>query len=288
MRVGILGTGLMGAAMARRLLAEGFTILVWDRNPGNLASLRDMGAETKDRPEEVVRDADVVVTMLPTVEVVTDVVSPLLKNWPADTIWLQTSSVGADEADRLVHLASEHGVVMVDAPVSGSTGPAEHGQLTILASGPETIRPRLEPLLAALGSRTLWVGEAGTGSRFKVAINHWMIATTAVLAETLHLCESMNVDPGQFQQFLQESPLAMPYALGKLSEMRQHEYPAGFPVRLALKDLQLAKEVADETSTETPLLAVALTQYRRTADTHADEDLAALYELRVPRARSAT
>ena len=113
--------------------------------------------------------------MLPTADVVLDVVEPLLAAWPEDTIWVQMSSVGAAEADQLTQLAGAHAVTIVDAPVSGSTHPAEQGQLTILASGPDSARGSVEPIFEALASRVLWVGEAGMGSRLKLAANHWMI-----------------------------------------------------------------------------------------------------------------
>jgi 3-hydroxyisobutyrate dehydrogenase len=82
-------------------------------------------------------------------------------------------------ADQLIEVAQAYDVTLVDAPVSGSTYPAEEGELTILSSGPDSARAQVEPVVEALGSRVLWVGEAGMGSRLKMAANHWMIAMTA-------------------------------------------------------------------------------------------------------------
>jgi 3-hydroxyisobutyrate dehydrogenase len=210
---------------------------------------------------------------------VRSVVEPLLPEWPEKTIWLQMSSVGATESDQLTQLATEHDVILFDAPVSGSTHPAEEGQLTILASGPPAHRPRVEPVLEALGSRVLWVGEAGMGSRLKLATNHWMITTVAALAETMHLCELMGLDQQQFVELLDGSPLGSAYGLQKLDEMRRHEYPAGFPVRLALKDLTLVREVAGGAQVELTQLDAALERMSEAAATHGDDDLAAIYEL---------
>ena len=151
------------------------------------------------------------------------------------------SSVGAAEADQLTRVAEAHGVTLVDAPVSGSTQPAEEGQLTILASGPDSARTAVEPVFDALASRVLWVGEAGMGSRLKLAANHWMITTVAALAESMQLCEAMGLDQRHFVALLDGGPLGSAYAMQKLDEMRRHEYPAGFPVRLALKDLELVE-----------------------------------------------
>jgi 3-hydroxyisobutyrate dehydrogenase len=282
-RVGLLGTGLMGTAMAHRLLSEGMRVIAWDRTAAHVEALAERGAEVAGTPGEVVGSADAVITMLPSAEVVLAVVEPLLGQWPKDTIWLQMSSVGAAEADQLARLAAAHGVTLFDAPVSGSTHPAEEGQLTILASGPDSARAQVEPIFAALGSRTQWVGEAGMSSRLKLAANHWMIAMVAALAETMHLCELMGLDQQQFVTLLDGGPLGSTYGLQKLSEMQRHEYPAGFPVRLALKDLKLVNEVASRSGVELPVLDAVLERIGDVESTHGDDDLAAVYELDLPR-----
>jgi 3-hydroxyisobutyrate dehydrogenase len=278
-RVGLLGVGLMGSAMTHRLLSEGFPVAAWDRNPSHVEPLGARGADIAGSPGEVVSAADVVITMLPTAEAVRSVVEPLLSQWPRTTIWLQMSSVGATESDDLAGLAAGHGVTLIDAPVSGSTRPAEEGKLTVLASGPDSARPQVEPVLAALGSRIQWVGETGMGSRLKLAANHWMITMVAALAETMRLCERMDLDQQQFVALLDGGPLGSPYALDKLSEMRRHEYPAGFPVRLAVKDLGLVREVAQSAHAEMPLLDAALGRMSAIASSHGDDDLAAVYEI---------
>jgi 3-hydroxyisobutyrate dehydrogenase len=265
--------------MAHRLLDQGIEVLAWDRNPEKIAALVERGAERGDEPAAVVSGADVVITMLPTAPIVLDVVEPLLGDWPRKTIWLQMSSVGASEADQLVEVARAHDVILVDAPVSGSTHPAEEGELTILASGPGSSRASVEPVFEVLGSRVLWVGEAGMGSRLKMAANHWMIAMTAALAESMDLCEAMGLDQRQFVDLLDGGPLGSAYGLMKLNEMLAHDYPVGFPVRLALKDLELVREVEQGSKAAMPLLDVVHQRFLEADEEHADEDLAAVYEV---------
>jgi 3-hydroxyisobutyrate dehydrogenase len=281
-RVGLLGTGLMGTAMADRLLAQGVAVIAWDRERGHSKPLAERGAEVANTAGEAVSRSGAVITMLPTAEIVSAVVEPLLGDWPSQTIWLQMSSVGAAEADRLAQLAAAHGVTLFDAPVSGSTHPAETGELTILASGPESGRAQVEPVFAALSSRVQWVGEAGMGSRLKLAANHWMIAMVATLAETMHLCQLMGLDAQQFIALLDGGPLGSSYGLEKLDEMQRRTYPAGFPVRLALKDLKLVKEVADGADVKLPLLNAVLERMGDVGNAHANDDLAAVYELTPP------
>jgi 3-hydroxyisobutyrate dehydrogenase len=278
----LLGVGLMGSAMAHRLLDRGIKVIAWDRDSDPVRALEDRGGESAKGPSDVVSDAGVVITMLPTAAVILDVVEPLLDDWPPDTVWLQMSSVGAAEADQLTEVAQAHGIRLVDAPVSGSTHPAEEGELTILASGPDSARTALEPVFNALASRVLWVGEAGMGSRLKLATNHWMISSVAVLAESMRLCEAMGLDQQQLIALLDGGPLGSAYALQKLDEMRRHQYPAGFPVRLALKDLQLVREVEQSSQATMPLLDAVLERFTAASEELADQDLAAIYELDGP------
>jgi 3-hydroxyisobutyrate dehydrogenase len=276
--LGLLGVGLMGSAMAARLLDQGFEVIAWDRDADHLRSLD--GIEAAATPDAVVAEADVVITMLPTAPIVLDLVEPLLPDWPDGTIWLQMSSVGAAEADRLIEVAGEHDVTMVDAPVSGSTHPAREGLLTILAAGPASARERVAPIFAALGQRVIWAGAAGSGSRLKLAANHWMLCSLAAAAETMHLCEAMDLDQDRFAELLDGGALGSPYVVEKLGEMERHDYPAGFPVRLALKDLGLVGEVEENSGLPMPLLDAALGRYEAVAAARADDDAAAVYEVR--------
>ena len=117
------------------------------------------------------------------------------------------------------------------------------------------------------------------GSRLKMAANHWMIAMTAALAEAMQLCRAMGLDQRQFIELLDGGPLGSAYGLQKLDEMQRHEYTAGFPVRLALKDLELAREVEQSSGAPMPVLEVVLERYSLANEEHPDQDLAAVYEL---------
>ena len=206
-RVGLLGVGLMGFAMADRLLDRGIAVIAWDRDAEHLRALEGRGGQSAVRPSDVVSGAGVVITMLPTAAVILDVVAPLLETWPQDTIWLQMSSVGAAEADQLTRVAEKHAVRLVDAPVSGSTHPAEEGQLTILASGPDSARTRARAGLRRAGV----AGAVGGGGRDGLApetcgqpLDDRMVAA---LAESMQLCEAMGLDQQQFIALLDGGPL---------------------------------------------------------------------------------
>ncbi len=117
------------------------------------------------------------------------------------------------------------------------------------------------------------------GSRLKLATNHWMISSVAALAESMHLCEAMGLDQQHFIELLDGGPLGSSYVMQKLGEMQRHEYPAGFPVRLALKDLELVREVEQNSEATMPLLDVVHERFATASQHFADDDLAAIYEL---------
>jgi 3-hydroxyisobutyrate dehydrogenase len=120
------------------------------------------------------------------------------------------------------------------------------------------------------------------GSRLKLATNHWMIGMVAGLAESMHLCQLMGLQEQQFVKLLDGGPLGSSYGVEKLGEMQRHEYPAGFPVRLALKDLKLVREAASSSGVELPLLDAVLERIGGVEAKHADDDLAVVYELKLP------
>jgi 3-hydroxyisobutyrate dehydrogenase len=120
------------------------------------------------------------------------------------------------------------------------------------------------------------------GSRLKLAANHWMITMVAALAESMHLCQEMGLDQQQFIALLDGGPLGAPYVMQKLDEMVQHEYPAGFPVRLALKDLELLAEIEQSSRAKMPMLDATLERFTAASQAFADQDLAAIYELDGP------
>src|SRR5487761_1613080 len=140
-RVTVLGAGTMGSAMARRLLSCGFGVRVWNRTPEPFQALADAGAETFSDPREAVQSARAVLTLLPTADVVSDVMmgrGAIDAMEPGD-VWAQMSTVGVEGTRRLDEgvRARRPDILFVDAPVSGSRAPAEAGELVILASGPD-------------------------------------------------------------------------------------------------------------------------------------------------------
>ena len=187
--------------------------------------------------------------------------------------------------ERLATLATENNVEFVDAPVSGSDGPAREGQLIVLASGPEGIRAQLQPIFDAIGRKTLWLGPAGNGTRLKLVLNDWLASLTEGMAETIALTEALGLDPQLFIEAIDDGPLGSPYAVAKARAALAGEFVPGFALRLAFKDVGLALDAARERDLELPITeAISRRWQQAIADGHADEDVAAVIAFAEPRA----
>jgi 3-hydroxyisobutyrate dehydrogenase len=280
--VAVLGTGIMGAAMARNLLAAGMEVRVWNRSREKAEPLADDGAKVADSPAEAAEGAGIVLTMLADADAVAEAVSGedgALSALPDDGVWLQMSTVGIKGHEKLARIADEYGVAYVDAPVLGTKEPAEQGQLIVLASGPEEVRDRCEPIFDAVGSKTLWLGPAGTGSRLKLVTNNWIVGLLSVLAETISLAEALDVDPSQFLEVIKGGPLDMPYAQMKGQMMIEEEFPTSFSAKLARKDVGLVLEAAEASGLRLPLTEAASTHFDEAINAgHGEEDMAAIYQ----------
>ena len=167
--VAVIGAGIMGSAMARNLVAAGLTTRVWDRAASATGPLADAGAVVAASAREAVRDAGVVITMLPTADVVESVIfdGRAAEAFAEGCVWAQMGTIGVEATRRIGgRLAAQRpGVMFVDAPVSGSKGPAEQGQLLILASGPAAAADVVRPVFDVIGRKTVWLGEAAGAAR---------------------------------------------------------------------------------------------------------------------------
>jgi 3-hydroxyisobutyrate dehydrogenase len=273
--VAVLGTGIMGAPMARNLLAAGFPVRAWNRTAEKAAPLADAGAAVAGTAAEAGAGAQIVLTMLSDADAVLDSAEDALDG---AEVWVQMSTVGLDGTERCAALASERGAAFVDAPVLGSRQPAEEGKLTVLASGPDGLRDRVDPLFDAVGARTWWVGEAGSGQRLKLVANTWVMGVVQALAETLQLAEGLGVPPRTFLDVIAGGPLDSGYAQLKGKGMIERSFPPAFPLRHAAKDLRLIEEAADRHELDVPLIdAIAARFAEGVTDGHGDLDLSATF-----------
>ena len=278
--VAVLGTGIMGAAMARNLLGAGMEVRVWNRSREKAEGLAQDGASVVENPGEAIEGAGFVVTMLADADVIEEVLEEeTLSALAEGGLWLQMSTVGIEGNEKLAALAFDAGVTYVDAPVLGTKGPAESGQLIVLASGPEEVRPRCALVFEPMASKVVWLGEAGAGSRLKLVVNNWITGLLGVLAETIALAEVLDVDPARFLEAIEGGPLGAPYAQMKGKMMIEEDFPTSFSAKLAHKDTRLVLEAATERGLH-PLITEAVARRFDEAIQagHGEEDMASIFE----------
>jgi 3-hydroxyisobutyrate dehydrogenase len=271
MRVAILGTGTMGAPMARNIARAGHGVRAWNRTRAKAEPLAEDGVTVCDKPAAAAEGVDVVVTMLADADAVEAVADAI----PDGRIWWQASTIGIAATERL---AARGGERFVDAPVLGTKGPAEEGKLTVLAAGPR--RHECDPLFDAVGSRTVDLGaEPGAGTRMKLVLNAWLVSLTEALAEAILLAEGLGVDPATFLDIIDGGPMGPPYAKMKGTMMIERSYTPSFALKLAHKDAALVEEAAGAAGLDLPLAQVVAERMQAASEAgHADDDMAATVE----------
>ncbi len=276
--VALLGTGAMGAGMARNIAAAGIPLRVWNRTRAKAEPLAETGAEVAGSPAEAVRDADIVLTMLFDVDSVEATLDEARAGLKPGAVLLQQSTVGVEGADRLAERAEELGLVYVDAPVLGTKKPAEDGALVILASGPDEAKDIVAPVFDAIGSRTVWVGPAGQGTRLKLVANSWVLTVVEGIAESLTLARALGVEPRQFLEVVKGGAMDAPYVQLKGSAMLDGDFTPAFGLDGAAKDAGLIVDAARAAGADLAVIEAVQQHFARAlAAGHGDKDMAATF-----------
>jgi 3-hydroxyisobutyrate dehydrogenase len=266
--VAVLGAGVMGSALARNLLAAGYRVSVWCRSAPAAAQLAEAGAATAGSALEAVRDAGLVITALPSGDAVNLVMfgPAMLEAFTPGCVWAQMGTIGVeatlDIARRLGQLRPD--VRFVDAPVLGGRGAAERAQLLILASGPAVAAARAGPVFSVLGRRTVWLGDAGQGSKVKLVVNAYLSVMAESVAEAFELADRLGVSHAQLDEVIEGAPLGAPVAGAARTTMDRGAAAAGFPLEWAGRDVDFALGAGH--GDPLPLLATLARQWQAAVD----------------------
>jgi 3-hydroxyisobutyrate dehydrogenase len=279
--VAVLGTGIMGAPMARNLARGGFTVRAWNRTRQKAEPLTADGITVFDSPAQAAAGADFVLTMLTDGDAVMQSMSGdsgALDAMRRDAIWLQCSTVGIEATDNLYRLAEKAGVEFVDSPVLGTKKPAEDGKLNVLASGDQALESRCRKVFEAIGHNVTWVGPVGDGTRLKLVMNSWVLAVTASVAEAIALAEGLGLDPKLFLSTLDGSQIDTPYAHLKGTAIIDREFTPSFPTAGAAKDSGLIIDAARLCGVSVDVAKAVHEKFERTIEEgYGDDDMAAAY-----------
>jgi 3-hydroxyisobutyrate dehydrogenase-like beta-hydroxyacid dehydrogenase len=251
--------------MARRILAAGFPLTVWNRNPERVAAFVALGASVAATPREAAAAGDVVCTMLsdPTaLTAVADGPDGLVAGLAPGKVWLDFSTVTPEASRRAAGKARKKGADFCDVPVAGSVKPATDGTLKLLAGGDPAVLAKARPVLDAVSRETLRFGDVGQGSAMKLVNNLMYGVTIAAFGEALSLAKQLGLPPKETTEWLLSIPSVSPYLKAKMDFLDKGGEPAAFQLALMEKDLRLMVEAGGGPAAA-PVVDAARADYER-------------------------
>ncbi|MBX3573081.1 MAG: 3-hydroxyisobutyrate dehydrogenase [Mesorhizobium sp.] len=266
--IAFIGLGNMGNPMAANLVKAGHAVFGFDLVPANLDAARKNGVTVMANAPAAVKDADIVITMLPAGKHVLSVYEDIATKAKPGALFIDSSTIDVDSARKAHAIAARHGLLSVDAPVSGGTGGATAGTLTFMAGGSKEAFATAEPVLKPMAGKIVHCGDAGAGQAAKICNNMILgismigVGEAFVLAEKLGLSHQALFDvastsSGQCWSLTTYCPVPGPVPTSPANR----DYKPGFAAALMLKDLKLAQEAASSSGAVTPLGAEAAQLY---------------------------
>ncbi len=279
MRTAVLGTGIMGAAMARTLAREGHDVAVWNRTPGRAEAIAGGSITAHADLGRAVSGADAVLTMLYDTDSVLGVAADLVAALGPDSVWVQSSTVGPEGIARIAEAAGDTVDRLLDAPVLGTRQPAESGTLTVLVSGAEAARRSAAEVFDAVGARTVVVGDGlGPASALKLVCNSWVASINAAAGQALGLADALGLDPALFLDAIRGAAADSAYAQAKGVIMAERTWDdPSFALDSVRKDVGLMIDSARGAGFPDDLLVALLALYDRASERgHGGADMAAV------------
>jgi len=242
MKIAFLGLGIMGSRMARNLLKNNVDISVYNRSPEPLKELAKAGAKTDSLPSQVVKDADIVFSMLSTPEAVQSVFAAMKKG----AIWVDCSTVNPSFTKAMEVEAIARGIHFIDAPVAGTKPQAENAELVFFVGGNKKEVEEVRPYLDMMGKKVMHLGGVGQGANFKMLVNLMLAQSMIIFSETILLGEKMGLDKQFLLDTIPNLVVSAPFTKFKAEMIRQDDYGVQFPLEWMYKDLHLATLTAYE------------------------------------------
>lgn len=281
---GFIGLGSMGAAMARNLARAGLLGSVWNRSaPVAEALCRELGVAQADSPARLAATADVILVCVSADADVLAIVDALLPSLRPGQIVVDLSTVSRETACAVAERVCGQGADFLDAPVTGGMEGARHGTLAIMVGGAAATLERVRPVLAAMGSRIVHMGDVGMGQSAK-AVNQAMCAgINQAVTEALAFGETLGLDMDKLIEVMDSGAAGSWFLEKRGRTMVRGSYVPGFKLALHQKDLGICLAMAREHGVALPLAEMTARDYDRLlADGHGDEDISALYRLKRP------
>jgi 3-hydroxyisobutyrate dehydrogenase len=286
MNIAVLGLGIMGAAIALRLKAQGLDVIGWNRSPEKARDLSAQGLETVGSVGEAIERGEILIVVLSDAPAIAETLfAPGVDDGAEGRLVLQMGTIAPAESRDLAKRVAFAGGEYLESPVLGSVPEAQNGRLILMAGGEPALFERCLPVLSALGDDPRLVGDIGQGAALKLAMNQLIAGLTASFSLSLGLVRAEGIDVSQFMGLLRGSALYAPTFDKKLDKYLAHDYgTANFPLKHLLKDVRLFRRVAEGAGMDTAMITTIEAACIRALDQgYGDQDYSALYEAMSPR-----
>src|SRR5450432_587838 len=278
-RLGFIGLGYMGSRIARRLIAAGFPMIVYNRDRTKSAELADLGAEVARHPGELAREADVVLSCLAdgaAVEAVYLGAGNVVRSARPGTRLIELSTVSPETSRKLHRSALQSDVLALDVAISGSTPAAEAGALTLFGGGERQVFQSAEPIFAAIARQWFYMGPSGSGVAMKLVVNALLGVGMQAIAEAIALGAKLELPRELLLETLAKTAVVAPAHAGKLATAKKHDYAPQFPIRLMRKDFGLVLDAAEQLGLSMPATEIAAAINAEESAVGREEDFSAV------------
>lgn len=279
MRIGFIGTGVMGASMVKNLLKNGYEVNVYNRTPSKAKALEEFGAHFTESIKDCVSDADIAITIVGMPEDVRECYEEILK-YLKGHIAIDMTTSSPSLAKEIYHKAKELGISVLDAPVSGGDTGAKNGTLSIMVGGDLDTFNECMPVFETMGKTINYIGETGSGQHTKMANQILIAGTIGAVAEALTYARYMNLDERKVFEAIANGAAGSWQLSNNGLKMLNHDDNPGFFIKHFIKDMKLADDEATNKNLNLEVLKTVLEEYKKLQD-EGYEDLGtqALYKL---------
>lgn len=266
MDVGIIGIGLLGSAIAKRIASSGHKVHAYNRTRQKAESLRKLGIDVEDSPKEVAKKCEVVITIVKDSQAIEEVSfgnNGIVHGKHEGLIVVDMSTISPISSKKIAKKFTENEILMIDAPVMGGPSLAEKGQMTVMVGGKNEAYQRCKPILDLIGEKIFHLGDNGSGHAMKIAMNSQIAILALSISEGIILAKKSGLDPITFLEVLNSTYFKTGMSVNKGPKMAKGEFEPSFFLKMMQKDLEEIDRTAKEFGANMPMSKLANQLYEK-------------------------
>ena len=260
LKIGIIGTGFLGKAVAKRLLDTGHKVIVYNRTRNKTESLKNLGAIVADTPKDLAHDCDLIITIVKDANAVESVSfdkNGIIDGKHEGLTVADMSTIDPISSKKIAKKFLENGISMIDTPVMGGPNLAEKGELVVMVGGKKETYEKYKQVFDHIGNKTFYLGESGSGHTMKLAMNLQISILALALSEGITLTRRAGLDPRLFLDILNSTYFKTGMSVLKGPKMVNGNFEPSFTLKMMKKDLDTINNTAKELGTTLPMTTLA-------------------------------